>query len=146
MKTFSGPNPPRIALIGECMIELQQRADGGVDSQGLRPGSVAVEHLHQVIAELALDWPVDHAQWLLENHRIDGADHLPGPYFAEVAAALAGRAGRVFLGQHIERLALGDTLLELFGLIGGFHQNMAGLSFHSDSYPGTVVAAGRDYA
>ncbi|CAI8826796.1 sugar kinase [Pseudomonas sp. Irchel 3H3] len=30
MKTFSGPNPPRIALIGECMIELQQRADGSL--------------------------------------------------------------------------------------------------------------------
>ena len=30
MNTISnlGPNPPRIALIGECMIELQQRADG----------------------------------------------------------------------------------------------------------------------
>ncbi|VVN66379.1 sugar kinase [Pseudomonas fluorescens] len=25
-----GPNPPRIALIGECMIELQQRADGSL--------------------------------------------------------------------------------------------------------------------
>ncbi len=30
MNTFSSPSPkpPRIALIGECMIELQQRADG----------------------------------------------------------------------------------------------------------------------
>ena len=30
MNTIStlGPNTPRIALIGECMIELQQRADG----------------------------------------------------------------------------------------------------------------------
>ena len=28
-KTLS-PNPPRIALIGECMIELQQRADGSL--------------------------------------------------------------------------------------------------------------------
>ena len=25
-----GPNTPRIALIGECMIELQHRADGSL--------------------------------------------------------------------------------------------------------------------
>jgi 2-dehydro-3-deoxygluconokinase len=32
MNTLSplGPNTPRIALIGECMIELQQRADGSL--------------------------------------------------------------------------------------------------------------------
>jgi hypothetical protein len=36
----------------------------------------------------------------------------------------------MLLGQYVKRFALGDTLLELFGLFGGFHQDMAGLCFH----------------
>jgi hypothetical protein len=61
---------------------------------------------------------------------VDDPDHLPRPHFAQVTAALARRAGGEFFRQHIEGFALGDALLERFGLFGGFHQDMAGLSFH----------------
>ena len=72
-------------------------------------------------------------------------DHLPWPHFTQITAALAGRAGRVFLGQHIKRFALGDTLLELFGFFTGFHQDVTGLSFHVVTWQRSNVRA-RDYA
>ncbi|MNC74109.1 hypothetical protein D3C75_1254050 [compost metagenome] len=70
------------------------------------------------------------AQRFLENHLVDGTDHLPRTHLAQVTTALARRAGRVLFGQHVERLAFGDPLLELFGFFGGLDQNMPGLCFH----------------
>ena len=71
-----------------------------------------------------------HAQRFFEDDLVDHADHLPRPHFAQIAAALARRAGRELLGQHVEGLALGNALLEGLGFFCGFHQNVAGLSFH----------------
>jgi hypothetical protein len=74
-----------------------------------------------------------HPQRFLEDHCINNTNHLPRPHFTQITATLAGRAGGILFGQHIEGFALGDALFELLGFFRGFHQNMAGLSFHGAS-------------
>ena len=101
---------------------------------GFSRRSVAVEHLHQVIAELALHRAVHLAQGFLEDDLIDRPHHLPGAHFAQVAAALAGRAGGILAREQVEGLAGGDALLQCGGLRFGFHQNVAGHCLCHDEF------------
>ena len=72
-------------------------------------------------------------QRLLEDHLVNRADHLARPHLTQIAAALAARARRILLRQHVERLALGNALLQLLGFFSRLDQNVAGLSFHDGS-------------
>lgn len=87
----------------------QLQAEGGdlVGGHGRSGGgSVAEIHFQEMVAELALQRTLEHAHGLPEDGIVDGPDHLPRAHLAEVAAALAGRAGRVLLRQRGEVLAL----------------------------------------
>src|SRR5690554_1297931 len=91
------------------------------------PGwSVAVEHLHQMPAELGFHRAVNHLQRLSENDLVDGAYHLSWTHLAEVAAALFRGAGGVPARQHIECLAGGKALLQRQGFGLGTDQNVTG--------------------
>ena len=56
------------------------------------------------------------AQRLLEDHRINRADHLPRPHFTQITAALAGRAGGVLAREQVEGLAGFQRDLDLSAL------------------------------
>src|SRR5690606_36650982 len=78
--------PGVAALAGPLTGALSRRA--GLCCRWPGTASVAVEDLHQVIAELGLQRAVYLAERLLENHLIDRAYHLPRSHFAHVTPAL----------------------------------------------------------
>ena len=91
MNTFSSPSPkpPRIALIGECMIELQQRADGTLQQSF---GGDTLNTAVYLSRELGSEGSVDYVtalgddsfsdamcrSWAQENVGLSMVQRLPG--------------------------------------------------------------------
>src|SRR5690606_41016892 len=93
--------------------------------------SVAVEHLHQVPAELGFHRTMYDFQRLFENDLVDGTHHLARAHLAQVTTPFLRGAGRVFPGQHIEGFAGGDALFQLSSLSFGLDQDVTG---HGDGH------------
>ena len=53
----------------------------------------------QVVAELSLNRTVNDVHFVVENDFVEFRNHLPLSEFSEIAAALTGRALRVFFGD-----------------------------------------------